>query len=88
MLTYKMQFNKKYGFEKDASHSIYEIAQITGYNINGLQTILSKGIGAYFSNNKAVRPSVQNATHWGISRIYSAVMGGKASIIDANHLYK
>ena len=87
MLTYKMQFNKKYGFEKNASHSIYEISNITGYNINGLQTILSKGIGAYFSNPKSVRPSVHNATQWGLARIYSAVMGGKASIVDANHLY-
>ena len=88
MLTYKMKFNKQYGFEKDASHSIYEIAQITGYNINGLQTILSKGIGAYFSNNKAVRPNVTSANHWAFSRLYSVVTNGRASIIDANHLYK
>ena len=88
MSTYKMQFNKKYGFEKDASHSIYEIAQITGYNINGLRMILLKGQGAYFSNNKAVRPNVTSANHWAFSRLYSAVTNGKASIIDANHLYK
>ena len=87
MSTYKMKFNKKYGFEKNASHSIYEISLITGYNINGLQTILSKGLGAYFSNPKSVRPNVTSANHWAFSRLYSAVTNGKASIIDANHLY-
>ena len=30
--TYKQKFNKKYGFEKDASHSIAEISKLTGYN--------------------------------------------------------
>ena len=49
--------------------------------------ILLKGQGAYRSSPASVRPSVHNATQWGLARIYSAVMGGKASIVDANHLY-
>ena len=87
MSTYKMKFNKKYGFEKNASHSIDEISNITGYNIFGLKMILLKGQGAYRSSPASVRPSVHNSTQWGLARIYSAVMGGKASIVDANHLY-
>ena len=31
VLTYKNKFNLKYGFDKNASHSIDEIAKLTGY---------------------------------------------------------
>ena len=37
VLTYKQKFNKKYGFEKDKSHSISDISKITGYKIGGLK---------------------------------------------------
>ena len=87
VLTYKNKFNKYYGFQKDTAHSIEDISKISGYNLKGLKTILSKGEGAFYSNPKSVRPSVNSATQWGLARIYSAVMGGKASIVDANHLY-
>lgn len=87
-LTYKQKFNAKYGFPKDASHSISEIAKLTGYNKRGLDIIFSKGQGAYFSNRKSVRPHVKSPEEWAIARIYSAVMGGKASKIDASHLLK
>ena len=86
--TYKNKFNKKYGFEKDTSHSISEIAKLTGYKLSGLKIIQEKGEGAFFSNPSSVRPQVKNATQWGIARVYSAVMGGKASKIDSTHLVK
>jgi hypothetical protein len=88
VLTYKHKFNKKYGFPKDTSHSISQIAKITGYKKSSLETILEKGKGAFYSNPSSVRPNVTDPTHWGLSRIYSAVMGGKASRIDAAHLIK
>jgi hypothetical protein len=86
--TYKNKFNKKYGFEKDASHSIAEISKLTGYKLAGLKTIQEKGEGAYFSNPSSVRPQVKSAQQWSYARIYSAVMGGKAAKIDAAHLVK
>jgi len=86
--TYKNKFNKKYGFEKDASHSLAEIAKLTGYQLKHLKIIQEKGEGAFFSNPSSVRPQVKNATQWGIARVYSAVMGGKASKIDSTHLVK
>jgi len=86
--TYKDKFNTKYGFTKDASHSVADISKITGYNKNGLDTILSKGRGAFHSNPQSVRPQVKDATQWGMARIYSAVMGGKAAKVDASHLQK
>jgi hypothetical protein len=86
--TYRQKFNKKYGFPKDESHSLTEISKLTGYKLSGLKTIVEKGEGAYYSDPKSVRPQVKNPTQWGLSRLYSAVMGGKASKIDASHLVK
>jgi len=86
--TYKQKFNKRYGFDKDASHSVAEISKLTGYKLAGLKIIVDKGEGAYFSNPSSVRPQVKNPTQWGLARLYSAVMGGKASKIDASHLVK
>jgi hypothetical protein len=88
MPTYKEKFNKKYGFKKDASHSIAEISRLTGYKVSGLRTIKKKGEGAFFSNPQSVRKNVKSASQWGTARIYSAVMGGKAKKVDAKHLKK
>tara|TARA_R110000764_G_scaffold139710_1_gene227800 strand:- start:508 stop:780 length:273 start_codon:yes stop_codon:yes gene_type:complete len=87
-LTYKQKFNKKYGFPKDEAHSISEISKLTGYKLAGLKKIIEKGEGAFFSNSKSVRPSVKSPTQWGIARVYSAVMGGKAQAIDKDLLVK
>jgi len=86
--TYKNKFNKRYGFEKDASHSLSEISKLTGYKLAGLKTIVEKGKGAFYSNPESVRPQVKDPTQWAYARIYSAVMGGKAAKVDASHLVK
>jgi hypothetical protein len=86
--TYKDKFNKKYGFPKGTSHSVAEIAKLTGYKKAGLETIVQKGEGAFFSNHASVRPFIKSPIEWGKARVYSAVMNGKASIVDAAHLDK
>jgi len=88
MPTYKQKFNKKYGFKKDEGHSLAEISRLTGYKLSGLRTIKKKGEGAFKSNPQSVRPQVKSATQWGIARVYSAVMGGKAKKIDQKHLIR
>ena len=88
VITYKQRFNKKYGFPKDESHSLREIAKISGYKLSGLQTIFDKGIGAYKTNPQSVRPQVKSPEQWAYARVYSAVMGGKTAKIDASHLIK
>ena len=89
VLTYKQKFNKKYGFEKDASHSLAEIAKLTGYQKKHLQMIYNKGIGAYKTNYAAVRPNVTSKEQWAMARVYSAVTpGSKASVVDAEHFVK
>ena len=88
VLTYKNKFNAKYGFPKDTSHTISAIARLTGFKKSGLETIMEKGQGAYFSNHASVRPQVKSPEQWGMARIYSAVMGGKAAHSDKAHLVK
>jgi len=86
--TYKHKFNAKYGFPKDTSHSISEIAKLTGYQLKHLKMIYQLGMGAYKSNPSSVRPNVVSPQQWAYARVYSAVMGGKASRVDAEHLIK
>jgi len=88
VVTYRNRFNIKYGFPKDKSHSLKEISKITGYELKHLQMIYNKGIGAYKTNPQSVRPSVKSPEQWAYARVYSAIMGGKASKIDAIHLVK
>ena len=88
VLTYKNKFNIKYGFPRDESHSLKEISKITGYKLSGLQIIYDKGVGAYKTNPASVRPQVKSPEQWAMARIYSAVMCGKASKVDASHLIK
>lgn len=86
--TYKDRFNEKFEFPKGKSHSLEDIAKATGYKKSGLETILEKGEGAFYSNPESVRSHVKNPTQWGMARVYSAVMGGKAARVDASHLIK
>ena len=88
VVTYKNKFNAKYGFAKDEAHSIAEVSKITGYKKSGLDTIFNKGVGAFKTNPRSVRPSVKSPEQWAMARIYSAVMGGKAARVDANQLIK
>ena len=88
VITYKNKFNKKYGFPADAPHSVEEISKLTGYKKSGLDVIISKGKGAYFSNPQSVRPNVTGPDQWAKARLYSAVMGGKAARVDAKQLIK
>ena len=86
--TFKHRFNRKYGFPRDASHSLAEISKLTGFKLSGLQTISDKGVGAYRTNPASVRPSVTSPEQWAYARVYSAVMGGKAAEVDKSHLIK
>ena len=84
--TYKQKFNKKYGFNKNESHSIKEIADLSNIKYRNALKIVKKGEGAYFSNPTSVRKSVSSPRAWGVSRLYSAVMRGKAAKIDKDLL--
>tara|TARA_E500000305_G_scaffold32970_1_gene25007 strand:- start:472 stop:765 length:294 start_codon:yes stop_codon:yes gene_type:complete len=87
MSTYKQKFNKKYGFKKDEPHSLSEIAKITKVKKSIIQESYDRGVGAWKTNPSSVR-NVKGVTggpgkkmskeQWGVSRVYSMLMGGKA----------
>ena len=85
-LTNKQKFNKKHGQPLDQSNSITKIAKLSGITYRAAKDIFEKGEGAFYSNPQSVRKSVTNPQAWGISRLYSAVMGGKAAKVDKNEL--
>jgi len=87
--TYKQQFNKKYKQPLAQSNSIKDISRLTGYKISGLRTIFNKGIGAYKTNPKSVRPNVRSPEQWAYARLYASVNPkSKAYQIDKIHLKK
>ena len=87
--TYKNKFNKKMNLPLQMSHSINNISKLSGYSAHGLKTIYKKGVGAYYSNPKSVRPQVKSAEQWGMARVYAAVNPtSKAYKIDKTHLNK
>jgi DNA polymerase III sliding clamp (beta) subunit (PCNA family) len=85
-VSYKDKYNKKYNYAKNKSHTLEEISKDTGVSMKGLQQIYNKGIGAYKTNPSSVRPNVKSKEQWAMARVYSAVMGGKASKVDSNEL--
>lgn len=86
-LTYKQKFNKKYGFDKNKSHTLNEISKLTKYNKKGLETIYNKGVGAYHTNSESVRPQVYSPEQWAMARVYASINpSSKASKVDKSHL--
>jgi hypothetical protein len=87
-LTYKQKFNKKHGQELNQSNSITKIAKLSKITYRAAKQIFEKGEGAYYSNPGSVRKNVKSPQQWAYSRLYSAVMGGKAAKVDAKELSK
>ncbi len=84
--TWKNKYNKKYGYKPNKAHNLSAISKDTGISKKGLQQIYNKGVGAYKTNPSSVRPNVRSKEQWAMARVYSAVMGGKASKIDKKEL--
>ena len=61
-----------------------ELEKKTGCSIDGLNQIMKKGQGAYFSGS---RPG-QTPTSWGYARLASSITGGKSAAIDFHILDK
>jgi len=88
-LTYKVQFNRKYGFPDDEPHSIEEIAKITGYELKGIKTIFERGEGAFYNNPESVRKGITSPQQWAYARLYAAVNeNSKAHEVDKMFLIK
>jgi len=86
VLTNRQKFNRKYGFNKDASHSRQEISKLTGISMSILNKVADRAGGAYSNNFSSVRnikgvkggPGKRMSINtWKQARIYSFAMGGK-----------
>ena len=88
MSTYRQKFNLKHGFPKNASHSIKEIARLSGIKYSNACKIVRKGEGAYYSNPSSVRSHVMSARQWGKARLYASIHpGSKSGAIDKDLLF-
>ena len=87
MPTNKEKYNKKYGFEKDASHSLASIAKKTGISRKTIQEVYNRGVGAHKTNPTSVRSKSgekreggfskgnrMSKEAWGMGRVYGFVM--------------
>lgn len=90
VLTYKQQYNDKYGFKRDTPHSKKDISKQTGIPLRILDEIYDRGVGARKTNPESVRSvksgkkiggkslkGKMSAEQWGQARIYSFIMKGK-----------
>ena len=79
----------RYGYPRNESHSLRDIARITGYKLSGLNTIFDKGIGAYKTNPASVRPQVKSPEQWAFARVYASLdKSSKSYQVDKTHLMK
>jgi len=88
MATYKQKFNRRHKQPLNQPNSIAKIARLSGISYSRAKAIVKKGEAAFHNNKQSVRPQVKSAVQWGIARLYSAVMGGKAAKVDAKELGK
>lgn len=95
MSTNKQQWNKRHGFDADASHDKQEIARVSKIPMRILDEVYDRGIGAYKTNPESVRvagtfkkdPSVPiskklSKEQWAMARVYSFVnkLEGRAKL--------
>lgn len=66
-------------YNVSAIGATHALARASGCSRKTLQSIVSKGKGAYYSSGS--RPN-QTPHSWGLARLASALTGGKASVID------
>lgn len=76
-MTNKNKFNIKYKQPKDQPNSKKDISKLTGIPIKILDEVYDRGVGAYKSNPKSVRPSVKSPEQWAMARVYAFVVKGK-----------
>ena len=70
-MTNKEEYNKRHKFKKDEPHSKKEISKISSIPMKVLDEVYDKGIGAYKTNPKSVRPQVKSKEQWAMARVYS-----------------
>lgn len=78
MVVNSVAFKKKHGVPESDGLSISEIAKLSKMPEKALQEVYNRGIGAYKTNPKSVRPQVTSKEQWAFSRTYAFVMKTKS----------
>ena len=86
-LSNKQQFNLQFGFKRDESHSLAEVAKKTRISKAILQEVFNRGVGAWKSNPTSVRSQSgakspkgfpvgnrMSKDQWAYARVYGFVM--------------
>lgn len=77
VVTNKQKFNKKYKQPINTANGKDDIARLTGIPKKILDEVYDRGVGAYKTNPKSVRPNVKSKEQWAMARVYAFVMKGK-----------
>lgn len=98
--TNKNKFNKRHGFAKDKSHSLAELAKISGVKKSILDKVMARGVAARKTNPQSVRSlsgkkvggtslkGKMSGPQWGMARVYSFLAGGKTRTTADKDLWK
>ena len=98
------KFNKQYGFKRDESHTLPEIAKKSGISKSILQQVYNRGVGARITNPQSVRSvkdgkkrggtglkGKMSAEQWAMARVYGFVMKNPKQVAEGkpdNDLFK
>lgn len=77
VVTNKQKFNKKYKQPINTANGKDDIVRLTGISKKILDEVYDRGVGAYKTNPKSVRPNVKSKEQWAMARVYAFVMKGK-----------
>ncbi len=77
VVTNKQKFNKKYKQPLNTANGKDDISRLTKIPMKILDEVYYRGIGAYKTNPKSVRPNVKSKEMWAMARVYAFVMKGK-----------
>ena len=86
MKTHKQQFNKRYGYNLNKSHSLNELSKLSKIPLKILKQVDLRGRGAWRTNIKSVRTlgtfkknqilprsKKLSAEQWGVARVYAFI---------------
>ena len=86
--SYKQRFNEKLGLDKDTSHTMKELKDITGIPIKILKEVNERGKAAYYNNMGSIRLKEDfsknddlrkgfskrlSVIQWSIARVYAFI---------------
>lgn len=83
-MTNSEDFKRKHNVAVSEGLSLEEIAKLSKMPVKALYEVFNRGVGAFKTNPKSVRPTVKSAEQWGYGRVYSFVMKKNTTFIGSD----